>query len=294
VKTKPVVHGTFTLERTWPAPAARVFTAWADPGVKADWFMGPPETWTCIERSLDLRPGGREVLRGRYADGVETAFTARYHDVVADARLVFAYDMHHSGAHLSVSLATVELSQSAGGTRLVFTEQAAFLHGQDGTRSRAEGTAAHLDRLERVLLDPREVLTSRLFDAPRDRVFRAFSDPAELARWWGPAGFTNTIEAFDLRPDGDWRLTMHGPDGTDYPNVSRIVQVTPDARIVFRHLRPMHAFTMDMTYADEGGRTRLTWRMRFDSDAEAARVRDVVTTANEQNLDRLVAHLGDA
>ena len=291
MKTKPVVHGTFTLERTWPVPAARVFAAWADPDVKAEWFMGPPDAWTCSERSLDLRPGGREVLRGRYADGVETVFTARYHDVVPDARLVFAYDVHHSGVRLSVSLATVELAPAPGGTRLVFTEQAAFLDGQDGARSRAEGTAAHLDRLGRVLLDPREVLTSRLFDAPRDRVFRAFSDPAELARWWGPAGFTNTIEAFDLRPDGDWRLTMHGPDGTDYPNVSRILEVVPDTRVVFRHLRPMHAFTMHLSYADEGGGTRLTWRMRFDSDAEAGRARDLVTTANEQNLDRLAAHL---
>lgn len=294
MKTKPVVHGTFTLERTWPAPAARVFAAWADAEVKAEWFMGPPETWTCTERSLDLRPGGREVLRGRYADGVETVFTAHYHDVVPDARLVFAYDVHHSDAHLSVSLATVELAPAPDGTRLVFTEQAAFLDGRDGTRSREEGTAAHLDRLGRILLDPRELTTSRFFDAPRARVFRAFSDPAELARWFGPAGFRNTIEVFDLRPDGEWHVTMHGPDGTDYPNVSRFVEIVPGVRVVYRHLRPMHAFTMHLSYADEGAGTRLTWRMRFDSDAEADRVRDVVTAANEQNLDRLAAHLAPA
>ena len=294
MKTPSVVHGSFTLERTYPAAAARVFAAWADPDLKAAWFMGPPESWTCTERALDLRAGGGELLRGRYADGVETVFTARYHDVVPDARLVFAYDMHHSGAHLSVSLATVELAAVDAGTRLTFTEQAAFLDGRDGTRSREEGTSAHLDRLGGVLLDPREVLTSRLFDAPRERVFRAFSDPAQLARWWGPDGFTNTVEAFDLRADGEWRLTMHGPDGTDYPNVSRFVEVVPGARVVYRHLRPLHAFSMRMSYADEGGRTRLTWRMRFDSDAEADRVRALVTTANEQNLDRLAAHLAAA
>jgi uncharacterized protein YndB with AHSA1/START domain len=292
VKPTPVAHGSFTLERTWPVPPARVFAAWADPDVKAAWFMGPPETWRCTERRLDLRPGGLEVLRGAYADGVETVFSARYHAVDPDARLVFAYDMHHSGVHLSVSLATVELAPAAGGgTHMTFTEHAAFLDGQDGTRSREEGTAAHFDRLARALLDPREVLSSRVLDAPRARVFRAFSDPAELARWWGPDGFTNTIEAFDLRPDGDWRLTMHGPDGTDYPNVSRFVEVVPGSLVAYRHLRPMHAFSMRMSYADEGGRTRLTWRMRFDSDAEAERVRALVTPANEQNLDRLAAHL---
>jgi uncharacterized protein YndB with AHSA1/START domain len=291
VTLKPVVHGTFTIERTYQVPPARVFAAWADPDTKALWFVGPPETWTLTERALDLRRGGSELLRGRLADGTETVFRARYHDVVADARLLFAYDMHHAGTHLSVSLATVELLAAGAGTRMTFTEQAAFVDGQDGTRSREEGTAAHFDRLARVLADPREVVNSRVLDAPRERVFRAFSDPAQLARWWGPDGFRNTIDAFDLVPGGAWRLTMHGPDGTEYPNESTFLEVVAGTRVVYRHLRPMHRFDMHMSYADEGGGTRLTWRMRFESDAEADRVRALVTPANEQNLDRLAAHL---
>ena len=62
----------------------------------------------------------------------------------------------------------------------------------------------------------REIVSTRVLDAPRELVFRAFSDPDLLARWWGPEGFTNTFHEFDLRPDGAWRFVMHGPDGTDY------------------------------------------------------------------------------
>lgn len=71
----------------------------------------------------------------------------------------------------------------------------------------------------------REPVTSRVLEAPRERVFRAFSDPAHLERWWGPKGFTNTFHEFDLRPGGNWRFVMHGPDGADFPNESVFVEV---------------------------------------------------------------------
>ena len=66
--------------------------------------------------------------------------------------------------------------------------------------------------------DPREIVSGRVIDAPRRKVFKAFADPTHLARWWGPKGFRNTFEEFDFRPGGTWRFTMHGPDGVDYQN----------------------------------------------------------------------------
>jgi uncharacterized protein YndB with AHSA1/START domain len=77
--------------------------------------------------------------------------------------------------------------------------------------------------------------------------FGAFSDPSVLAKWWGPKGFTSTIEEFDLRPGGAWRLVMHGPDGTDSHNVSGFVEVVPAERVVYDHLEPVHRFRMTMT-----------------------------------------------
>jgi uncharacterized protein YndB with AHSA1/START domain len=148
--TPPVVHGTFTLERNYPVSAARLYEAWADPEIKARWFIGPAG-WRLVKRELDLRVGGHELLAGVFPDGLETLFTARYHDVTPDQRLVWSYDMQVAGRHLSVSLATVEIRPAGHGAALRFTEQAAFLDGADGTASRERGTAAHLDRLAAAL-----------------------------------------------------------------------------------------------------------------------------------------------
>jgi len=138
----------------------------------------------------------------------------------------------------------------------------------------------------------REVITTREFDVPRERMFRAFSDPQQLALWWGPNGFTNTITKFDFRPGGAWHLTMHGPDGTDYDNESEFLEIEESRRIVYLHLRPMHRFRMSCYYEDIGeGRTRLTWRMLFDTVEECERVKRFVVPAGEQNFDRLAAHL---
>lgn len=118
-----------------------------------------------------------------------------------------------------------------------------------------------------------------------------FSDPAQLARWWGPRGFTNTFLEFDLKPGGRWRLVMRGPDGAAYPNENEFVEITPPSRIVFDHPDPKHRFRMTMTFVGEGRQTRLTWRMRFESMEEASRLREFLAAANEQNFDRLACHL---
>lgn len=136
----------------------------------------------------------------------------------------------------------------------------------------------------------RAFVHSRVIDAPRECVFRAFSDPACLARWWGPDGFSSTFETFDLRPGGAWRFVMHGPDGANYPNESVFVEVVEPERVVLEHLSGHH-FTMTLTFADAGGRTLVGWRQVFDTAAERERIAAFVTPANEQNLDRLAAEV---
>jgi uncharacterized protein YndB with AHSA1/START domain len=135
-----------------------------------------------------------------------------------------------------------------------------------------------------------EISTARTLSAARNRVFRAFTEAGLLARWWGPAGFSNTFQEFDPRPGGMWRLTMHGPDGAEYPMTNQFLEVSPE-RVVVRHPQEGHDFTLTITMAEEGSGTRVEWRMRFDSPEEAERVRPFVTPANEQNLDRLATVL---
>lgn len=132
--------------------------------------------------------------------------------------------------------------------------------------------------------------TTRVVDAPRERVFEAFRDPKRLARWWGPTGFTNTFREFDLRPGGTWRFTMHGPDGANYDNHSTFLDVVKSERIVLRH-ESAPPFLMTIAFVAQGAKTHVAWSMRFDSPEERDRVARVAVDANEQNLDRLEAEL---
>jgi uncharacterized protein YndB with AHSA1/START domain len=136
-----------------------------------------------------------------------------------------------------------------------------------------------------------DIVSTRSYDVPRERVFEAFRDPSRLARWWGPKGFTNTIHAFDLRPGGIWRSTLHGPDGVDYANENVFVEIVEPERIVFRHVSGDHRFELTITLDEQDGGTRVTWRMRHATAAECENVRMVVVEVNEQNFDRLATEL---
>ena len=136
----------------------------------------------------------------------------------------------------------------------------------------------------------RELTIVRLIDAPRALVFRAWTDPAWLARWWGPAGFSNSFEAFELRAGGTWRFVMHGPDGVDHPNLCQFTDVVDQQRIVFDHLSEPR-FEMTLTFTDHGERTALGWRQRFATAEDCRRMAPIASPANEQNLDRLAALL---
>ena len=125
--------------------------------------------------------------------------------------------------------------------------------------------------------DPRSIIGSRVFEAPRELVFSAFTDPKHLAQWWGPDGFTTTTHAFDFRPGGVWRFVMHGPDGRDYQNRVTYDEIVPPERIVYHHggggdVEPVQ-FNTTVAFEDLGdGKTRITWHGRFPSAAERDRV----------------------
>jgi uncharacterized protein YndB with AHSA1/START domain len=145
-----VVHATFCIERTYDATRSQVFRALIDPVAKAKWFTGG-SGYTVLSREMDVRPGGREQLKGRWESGVVTNFEAVYHDVVPDERLVYSYAMHLDERKISVSLATLELKSAGTGTRLIMTEQGAFLDGYDDAGSRERGSGFLLDALGKSL-----------------------------------------------------------------------------------------------------------------------------------------------
>jgi len=149
---RSVKHATFVIERTYDASPARVFAAWATSAAKGMWFVGPDE-WQKSSHELDFRVGGRERVSGGPKGGPVHAYDACYQDIVPNERIILAYDMHLDDKRISVSLATIELKPAGAGTRLIYTEQGAFLDGYDDAGSREQGTGHLLDALGASLND---------------------------------------------------------------------------------------------------------------------------------------------
>jgi len=148
---RSIKHGSFVIERKFDYDPVVVFRAWTQKDAKAHWFNGPPDKWTEQVREMDVRPGGRDRLIGKFIDGSESRYEAIYFDVVPDRRLVYAYDMYWQGKKISVTLATVEFVQSQRGTKLILTENGAFLDGYDDAGSRERGTQSLVDNLGKFL-----------------------------------------------------------------------------------------------------------------------------------------------
>lgn len=146
------IHGSFTVERVYDAPPARVFKAFADPASKARWFSGP-NGWKEIKREQDFRSGGREIAHGKFSNGPETKFVAQYHAIVPNERLVYAYDMYVDEVLISVSLATIEFIPQGAATTLKITEQGVFFDSKDGNEGRREGTQYLLEQIAANLPD---------------------------------------------------------------------------------------------------------------------------------------------
>jgi uncharacterized protein YndB with AHSA1/START domain len=113
----------------------------------------------------------------------------------------------------------------------------------------------------------REIVQTRLFDAPRDLVWQMFTDPQHIIHWWGPNGFTNTIHEMDVKPGGVWRYTMHGPDGTDYKNKAVYTRIEKPRIIAYEHVSGPRFFAT-ISLDDEAGKTRLNFRMVFQTTGE--------------------------
>src|SRR5438132_1220647 len=145
------------------------------------------------------------------------------------------------------------------------------------------------ERSDAAATDQARLITAtRVFDAPRELVFDMWTDPKHIARWWGPNGFTNTIEVMDVRPGGVWKFVMHGPDGRDYDNKIVYVEVVRPERLVYDHVSgPL--FHATVTFADEGGKTKVDVRMLFESAALRDKVAEEFGAVEglQQTLNRL-------
>lgn len=143
--------------------------------------------------------------------------------------------------------------------------------------------------------DSKDIRITRIYDAPLTAVWDAWTDPAQVAQWWGPRGFSLTTHSKDLRSGGHWHYTMHGPDGTDYPNRTAYLEVEPQSRLVYDHgatddRPPMFRVTVE--FAEVDGKTRMEMCMSLPSAEAAAQARQFIKQAGgETTWDRLAEHL---
>jgi uncharacterized protein YndB with AHSA1/START domain len=156
VTERSVIHDTFEIKRTYPAPAARVFAAFASKEAKDAWGDTGDLTEPGADAGdteFDFRIGGHERFGFGY-QGTSYRYDARYYDIVPDQRIIYSYEMYADGARISVSVATIDLASAPDGTALTWTEQGAYLDGFDGAEAsqlRREGTTEMLEGLAKYL-----------------------------------------------------------------------------------------------------------------------------------------------
>ena len=142
---------------------------------------------------------------------------------------------------------------------------------------------------------PNEIAITRMYDAPVEAVWDAWTDPDQVAQWWGPRGFTLTTHSKDLRPGGNWHYTMHGPDGTDYPNNTVYLEVEEHAKLVYDHGgyadRPP-LFRVTVLFSETDGKTKMDMTMALATAEEAEQTREFIKKANGYSTwDRLAEYL---
>ena len=301
------------LTRIFDAPRELVFKGCTDPSLISQWW-GQRGFTTIIDR-MDVRPSGVWRFLQRDPDGNEYAFNGVYREIAAPRRIVSTFEFE--GMPGRVSLETLTLEDHAGKTKLRSTSVFQTVEDRDGMLQSGmeEGAAETYDRFAELLeilqkkgdtaavvraptgLSDREIVFTRVFDAPHELVWEAWTDPQQVVQWWGPTGFTTTTHEMEVRPGGVWRFIMHGPDGTDYPNKIVYTEVVRPKRLAFTHGSANESesgqFQVTVTFTDQGGKTRFTMRSLFASVEERDKVvREYgAIEGGNQTLDRLAEHL---
>lgn len=290
IQTEPL---TLDLTREFNAPRDIVFRAWRDAELLSRWSA--PRGFTITAAEGDFRPGGAWRACMRSPSGEELCVGGTYREIVLRERLVFTHEWEEDPeVPQTETLVRIEFADAGKGRTRMHFHQERFKseESRDGHRG---GWEECFDLLEEVLADTssavrREIVNTRVIAYPRALVFRAYTEPEHLARWWGPKGFSNTFQKFELRPGGDWHFVMHGPDGTDYQNEWVFREIESPARLAMDHLSPPK-FGLRFDFAEQAGGTHITMRQAF----ETAEVRDAIATyaveCNEQNFDRLEIEL---
>ncbi|HUZ07630.1 MAG TPA: SRPBCC domain-containing protein [Candidatus Paceibacterota bacterium] len=295
------------LTRVFDAPRELVFKAWTDANQFKQWFGAAACDGASLQSvKVDARTGGKYRLQVRRADGEFFTTVGTYREVRPPERLVFTWQFEKDGSGDEFGeveppemLVTVEFKARGRQTELTLThEKFASVESRD---RHEDGWNRCLEQLAEIATSTadREIVISREFNVPRELVWEAMTNPKHVVNWWGPRGFSMTIEEMDFRVGGDWKHVMQGPDGVNYPNHSVFKEIMRPERIVFSHGGkreggPGVGFVSTWSFENRAAdKTRVTIRMVFPSAAE----RDFVVKefgaieGGKQTLERLAEYL---
>jgi uncharacterized protein YndB with AHSA1/START domain len=294
-KAKPKTKNTaLIITRVFDAPRNLVWKAWTDPELVKRWW-GPKE-YTAPVVSIDLRVGGKYLYAMRGPDGKDIWSAGEYREVVPPERIVatdnFA-DEHGTivpasyygmtGEWPAELVASMSFADEKGKTK--FTLRHEGLPRGEMTEGAKDGWNESFDKLEKVLeaekacraktllvADPgkQEASVIRTFDAPRDQLFRAFTDPKLMVQWWAPRQFSIIIEKLEARPGGSWRILNRDTDSNEFWFHGVYHEVSPE-RLVYTFEfegMPGHVLLGIVTFEGSGGRTRVTEKSVFESVAD--------------------------
>lgn len=259
---KSVLH----LTRLFEAPRKAVFQAWTDSGSLAQWWG--PDAFTAPSVVSEPNPGGRLDIVMRGPDGVDNPMTGVFKKVVAPELIVFETSpVGKDGRPALLSKNEVKFTSIGDKTRIDLAVDATGFIPE--AKAMLDGMPAGWNQSLQCLDDflsgahERRIMIPRLLPTSCEKTFAAWIERDKVKQWWGPDGFTITLEEMDVRPGGIWQFMMHGPDGRDYPNRNRYREVHRPTRLVFEHERPR--FLTTVTFDSMVGQTALTMRLVFPS-----------------------------
>ena len=261
------------ITRVFEAPIDLVWDAWTKPEHLAKWWG--PKHYSSPDPKVDLAVGGKMLLAMRGPDG-KTHYTAGvFREIAPPGKLVC--DTHFADAagkkirpaeigfpgdwHGETTI-SVTLEDMGERTRMTVRQTGTPVEFHDMSRA---GWGTSLEKLAESLTEDRSVVVSRTFDAPRALVWEAFTKPEHMDKWWGPNGFSNQTHAMDFRVGGAWEYTMHGPDGTKFPNYVRYTEIVEPELIAYGHGTDADNewFRSTITFTEFMGKTTVNLHLVF-------------------------------
>jgi uncharacterized protein YndB with AHSA1/START domain len=300
-KTSPAANASeseLVMTRLFDAPRELVFRCWTEPEYLRHW-QGAPRGFTVTAYESDIRPGGLFRICMRSDEGVERWLRGDYREIVKPERIVFTHVWQDAeGKAGPETLMTITLVERNGKTELTLRQSGfSSVESREGHR---HGWTSALDVLAEYANSlERELSITRVFDAPRELVFKAWTEPEHLKQWWGPDGFTTPVCEVDLRVGGAWKIVMRFPDGANEHTMHAVYrEIFPPERLTFANValdkdgnRLLEGLTT-ITFADLDGKTKLTLQTRVTGLVPyAGRMLEGMEPGWSQSLERLAERL---